>query len=122
LDRIELIVNGQVERVIDPENSPAVRGGYTSRIDTTVGRVESFWAAVRCFERHPEGRVRFAHTNPAYLDVEGKPIRPRKAEVAYFIQRMHEEIDDSRGVLSAEAIDEYEQALNAYEEIAETAQ
>ena len=72
LDFIEIIVNGRVDRVIKPSNSPTADGGFETLIDEVVERDASFWVAVRCFEAHPEGRPRFAHTNPVFVDVAGK--------------------------------------------------
>lgn len=121
LDRIEIIVNGRVSKTIKPRNEDRLNGGYASVFDESVERTESFWVAVRCFERHPQGRVRFAHTNPAFIDVADRPLRPRKAEIAYLVQRMEEEIESNAGILSDEALDEYRQALSVYQEIAQTA-
>ena len=121
LDRIEIIVNGQIAKTIRPTNVIQSAGGYRSKIDTTVQRGETFWVAVRCFEKHPEQRIRFAHTNPVYVDIADRPLRPRKAEVAYLVQRMEEEIENNRGRLSKEALAEYEKALSIYREIESTA-
>ena len=96
-------------------------GPYVSPIEEEVSIDESYWVAVRCYEAHPEGRVRFAHTNPVYMDIEGRPLRPRKAEIAYLIQRMEEALEDNRGVLSSESLQEYEEALTIYRKIAENA-
>ncbi len=119
LDRIEVIVNGRVEELIEPQNTPLPNGGYESSLATTIHREGSFWTAVRCFEQRPDGRVRFAHTNPAYADVSGKTVTPSRAEVGYLIQRMEEEIESNRDALPEEALDEYRQALSAYRQIAE---
>lgn len=121
LDRIELIVNGRLYRVIEPSNNQGPSGAFVSDIDCLAEFDESSWVAVRCFETHPEGRVRFAHTNPVFVDIEGKPLRPRRAEIQYLIHRMEEEIALNHGVLDAEALNDYRRALAAYKELAETA-
>ncbi len=125
LERIELIVNGHLVRTIEPSNIADVagehHGDYVTKLDELIEQPQSFWLAVRCFERHPEGRVRFAHTNPVFVDVEGKPIRPRKAEVQYFIERMQEEIARNADVLAPAEVDEYRRALDVYRELAKTA-
>ena len=82
----------------------------------------STWFVVRCFEKLPDGRERFAHSAPIFIDVEGKPLRPRKAEVEYLVSRVRSEIERNTGVLSEEALAEYREALAAYESIAKTAQ
>ena len=121
LDRIEVIVNGRVSSLIEPSNDLRSSGGYASEINEVVERVESFWVAVRCFERHPDQRIRFAHTNPVFVDVADRPLRPRKAEIAYLISRMEEEIENNVGILSNEALDEYRHALSVYRAIAQNA-
>lgn len=122
LDRIEIIVNGQVHKIIEPANVLSSSGGYVSVIDEIIQDDRSFWVAVRCFEKHPKNRIRFAHTNPVYVDIVDRPLRPRKSEVAYLVQRLEEEIENNRSVLNPEALDEYRHALSIYQEIAKTAQ
>jgi len=82
----------------------------------------STWLAVRCFETLPDGRERFAHSAPIFIDVPGKPLAPRKAEVEYLISRVKAEIARNTGVLSAEALAEYGEALAKYEELAKVAE
>ena len=65
-------------------------------------------------------RFRYAHTAPVYIEIDG-PIRPRKFEVNYFIQRMEQEIARSTGVLSDDEVAEYRKALSIYQEIAKRA-
>ena len=74
---------------------------------TQGDRTESTWFVVRCFETMPDGRERFAHSAPIFIDVNGKPLRPRKAEVEYLISRVQGEIERNKGVLSNEALAEY---------------
>lgn len=121
LERIEIVVNGEIQKIVTPQNIERDAGGYMTRIDATIRRDASFWVAVRCFEDHPANRVRFAHTNPVYLDVEGKPVRPRKCEVNHLIRRMEEELSSVRDVVSKDALAEYQEALDIYREIAKTA-
>ncbi len=113
---IELIANGRAIS-IEPENTASKTGGYRSRIDTEVEIDSSTWICVRCFEETPEKRPRFAHTAPWHIDVAGRPVRPRRDEVRYFIERMEEEIQRHEGVLSKAAVDEYREALRAYQAI-----
>ena len=76
---------------------------------------------MRAIERRPDGRVRFAHTAPFHFDVEGKPLRPRRAEAEFLVRRVEAEIARSRELLPPEALKEYEQALEAYRRALERA-
>ena len=77
--------------------------------------------ALRTFEKRPDGRVRFAHTSPVHVDIPDRPLRPRREEVAYFIERIEQEIERNRSVLPENALAEYGQALGAYQQIMKTA-
>lgn len=90
----------------------------TIRVDVR----SSTWFVVRCYESLPDGRERFAHSAPIFIDVPGKPLRPKKAEVEYLISRVKSQIERSGSVLSRPAMDEYHEALAAYEELLKTAQ
>ncbi|GDX41106.1 hypothetical protein LBMAG21_13980 [Armatimonadota bacterium] len=122
LHRIEIVVNGKVARTLHPENHKTPQGGYTSRIDSKIPITGSSWLLVRCFEARTDKRVRFAHTAPAHITVPGLPLRPRKEEVAYLIQRVKDEIARSEGVLPPSVLTEYRLALQTYESIAQSAQ
>jgi hypothetical protein len=117
LERVEVVVNGDVRRRLSPENRPGPDGGFVSPISTQVDLEESAWIAVRCFERQPDGRVRFAHTGPFHVEMGGDPVRPRRREIGWLASRMREEIDRNRTVLDEEALGEYRQALAVYERI-----
>jgi hypothetical protein len=114
LKTIEVIVNGEVHAVIEPTNEPNGDGGYVNTIDRRVRRESSFWCAIRCFEDHPSGRVRFAHTNPVYVDVPAQPIKPRTAEVEFFVATLERQIEQVQGIVSPQALAEYHQALEFY--------
>ncbi len=131
---IEVIVNGQVLSSRKSEQSrstgPSQGGSSTFHIS------RSSWVAVRCFEYRDEesvtkegrdgtqptqrSRVRYAHTAPVYFEIDG-PIKPRKREVNYFIQRMEQEIARNTGVLADDEVAEYRKALSIYQEIAQRA-
>jgi hypothetical protein len=121
LGRIEIVVNGEVARTLEPANRRTERGAHESPIDAEVPVEGTSWLAVRVFEDRPEGRVRFAHAAPWYIDVPGRPLRPRRAEVEYLIRRVEEQITRSAGVLPEPALAEYRAALQRYRAIAETA-
>ena len=120
LDRVEIVVNGDVVRTLRPTPGETKTGGYTTPIDETLPLKSSSWAIVRCFEKQPDGRLRFAHSAPVHCEIDGR-VRPKKREVAYFIDRMEKEIARNRGVLAAEELAEYEQALAIYQKLAATA-
>ena len=63
------------------------------------------------------GRLRFAHTAPSWFDDPLSPLRPRREEVTWLVDRMKEQIKSNTGVLPAAAVAEYEQALAAYQAI-----
>ena len=81
----------------------------------------STWLAARCFEVLPGGRERFAHSAPVFIDVPGKPLRPRKAEVEYLVSRVQREIERNTGVLTDGELAEFREALAAYQALAATA-
>jgi hypothetical protein len=118
IERIEAVVNGEVTQSIGLTNAAASPGGYENPIDSSITLEGSSWIAVRCFQQHPRGRVRFAHTNPIHIDIPGKPLRPRRHEVQYLIDRIQAEIARNEHVLSADALGEYRDALKIYQEIA----
>lgn len=121
LDRIELVVNGEVVRTLTPPNLKTDAEGYEGKVTMEVSPEASSWLAVRAFEKGPGGRVRFAHSSPVFIDIEGKPLRPRAREVEYLMERVQAQIKRSQGVLPPSAIAEYEKALAAYRKIAVTA-
>ena len=116
LDRIEIVVNGDVVRTVKPANLPSKTGGFSSAIAETLPLKRSSWVVVRCFEQRPGKRFYFAHTAPAHYEIDG-PVRPKRREVAYFIERMTKEIDRNRKLLAAEELAEYEQALAIYRKL-----
>jgi hypothetical protein len=121
LETIEIVVNGDVVRSIEPGNQRNKDDAYECDIHAEIPLRSSSWIAVRCFEDRTDGRVRFAHTSPVHVDVAGKPLRPRRWEVEYFIDRVRAQLARSGPLLPPAARAEYEEALEAYEKIAETA-
>jgi hypothetical protein len=121
LSRIEVIVNGEVAERLRPANRKTAAGGYESVLDARLKVDGSSWLAVRCYEKRPDGRVRFAHTAPWHVEVAGKPLRPRKAEVAYLVKRVEEQLKRSAGVLPEAALAEYRAGLRTYRELMKTA-
>lgn len=117
LGRIEVLVNGRVEKEIAPLNRSNQHGGFESPFDEPVRFAGSGWIAVRCFEQRDDGRVRFAHTAPWHIEVDRLPLRPRREEVEYLVGRVQAEIDRNKGVLSPAELQEYDEALKAYQRL-----
>lgn len=120
IERLEVIVNGEVARSIEPTNKRLGSDAYVTAFDVEIPLDHSAWVAVRCHERDAEGRMRYAHTAPVHLEIDG-PVRPRRREVNHFIERMQHEIARNRGVLADSEVAEYERALAIYQEIAKRA-
>jgi hypothetical protein len=120
LSRIEVVVNGEVAERITPANRKA-GAGYESALDGRLKLDGSSWLAVRCYEERADRRVRFAHTAPWHVEVKGKPLRPRKAEVEYLVKRVEEQLRRSAGVLPEAALAEYREGLRAYKEVLKAA-
>lgn len=113
LSALELIINGDVHAI---ESSSENDGCVVTRARAAISSASSGWACVRCYEQQPDGRVRFAHSAPAYFHVPGKPVTPTRAQATYLLKRVTDEIERHRGVLSAEAIAEYETARRFYQQ------
>ncbi|NIP23861.1 MAG: hypothetical protein GWN67_03705 [Phycisphaerae bacterium] len=121
LERIEILVNGLAVKTLKAQNTQMPSGGWSSKINEKIDVSSSCWIAVRCYERRPNGRIRFGHTGPFHVEVDGKPLRPRKQEIGFLIKRMQVQIERNKQVLSKEALDEYHRALNIYQKIAGSA-
>jgi hypothetical protein len=126
IDRIEVVVNGETVHSI-PIDSEAVRRSRDER-DAEIAQFEteleldaSSWVAVRTLQRQADNRVRFAHSAPWHIEIDGHRVRPRQAEVAYLIEAMRREISRNEGVLAEDAIQEFRDALEIYQEIMQRA-
>ena len=105
--------------VTSPEESvTGISVGFSTK---NILMTESGWVAIRCIQTLPDGRVRFAHTAPWWVEIEGKPLRPRREQADWFVQRTEEEIARNTGVLPAEALAEFHDALAAWKKIQATA-
>jgi hypothetical protein len=121
LASIEIIVNGRIARTIAPKSARTEAGAYSCTIDERVEIASSSWIAVRCFENRPAGRVRFAHSSPVHIEIAGKPLRPRKVETDFLIDRMKQQIRANTDVLDETELAEYRKTLEIYEQIAKSA-
>ena len=123
LHRIEIIKNGRVVDVISPSTVYEGHNVWQASFDVEIPIETTSWIAVRCFTGWTSDHTafRFAHSSPVHIEMPGKPLRPRKIEVDYFVRRMKDEIVRNRDILRPEEIAEYEQARDIYARLAETA-
>lgn len=119
LENLELVVNGQVAQQFRPDNTPRPLGGFQTSVTTSFRPTTTGWVAWRCFEQRPQGRFRFAHTAPWYFQVPDQPLRPRREEAEWLVQRVKEEIQRSEKVAPASLIEDYRRALQFYEQRAQ---
>jgi hypothetical protein len=121
LEQIEIIVNGRTAKTVKARNARLPSGAYSCTIGESIDINASSWIAVRCFERRPDGRCRSANTGPFHVEVEKRPLKPRKQETDFLIDQMKKQIECNKGVLPEEAVDEYHKALSIYQETARSA-
>jgi len=117
LESIELIVNGEIRETIKPSNTPRAEGGFHSPVQASVKADGTSWIAVRCLERLPSGRFRYAHTAPVHVDIPARPLAPRKVEIAYFLERIETELRRNTGVLTDADLAEYRRVLARLREL-----
>lgn len=117
VDRIEVLRDGEVIETIPGPKPEGFAPGQEHSFEVPIEIEESAWIAVRCFEPVEDGRLRFAHTAPFFVDVPGRPLRPRKVEVEYLLRRVEAQRARSRDVLPAEALEEYDQAAGVYRKL-----
>ena len=86
IDRVEMIVNGQIVQTLKPQSVRTKAGAFSTAIRVTITPAGSCWIATRVFSKHPVGRVRFAHSSPVHIEIPGRPLRPRREEVAYIVR------------------------------------
>ncbi len=118
LDRVEILVNGVVSKTIHSTGRAAINDDpFVTAIDETIQVEGSGWIAVRSFDSRADHRIRFAHTSPVFVEVPGQSQAPFLDEVDHFIERIEREIERHRGVLDAETLDEYQEALAIYRDL-----
>ena len=114
LSSVDVIINGEVAASARPENLETPAKGYASTVLAKPGVDESSWVAVRCFEDRPDKRRRYAHSAPIYIDVAGKPLRPRRPDVEFLLKRVEDEIARNKEILTPESLAEYQEAAEFY--------
>ena len=68
-----------------------------------------------------QGRLRFAHTAPWFVEAAGRPQQPRREQAEFLVHQVEAEIARSGPVLSSTTMEEYRRALGIYQSIARTA-
>ncbi|MBI3855421.1 MAG: hypothetical protein HY293_06995 [Planctomycetes bacterium] len=111
---IELVRNGDVIRLPASPSRETPGKGFLTTASIELQLRDSFWVAARCVEDRPDGRFRWAHSAPTYVELGDKPIRPRREEVLFLVRRMEDELERNKGVLTPEAMAEYQEALEFY--------
>lgn len=114
---IEVVKNGSPELLLRPQNRKTPAGAFESDLNATITFDESGWLAVRCWEDRPGGRVRYAHTAPWRVEIEGRPQLAPQADRDHLVKRLRDEIERCRAVFPPAAIAEYERGLAVYEKI-----
>jgi hypothetical protein len=110
----------QIGRGSDSEREWTLHG-FLTYFEETVQLEGSGWIAVRCWEERGQGRFRFAHTGPWFVEVEGRPLQPRREEAEFLVRQVEAEIAHSSPLLSPQALEEYRRALSSYQSIVRTA-
>jgi hypothetical protein len=122
IERLEIIHNGKIVQRLDRlETRQSSLGDHVvchSTFAATVEVRDSGWIAVRAFERHPQGRPRFAHSAPWYFSIPGRELLPSATEIDYLTQRCRSELERSRALIGPAATAEYQAALEFYQRIA----
>jgi hypothetical protein len=85
IGKVEIIRNGSVIQSF--ANPPLTNTAATVKAGIPVSR--TCWIAVRCFEKR-EDTVRFAHTAPMWVTVDGAPFIPKQYAAEYFLKKTRE--------------------------------
>ncbi len=113
----ELILNGEPAQLLRVDNQPGRAGTYRCSLSLPVRPARSGWFALRFWEERPGGRIRFVHSAPWYVEIDGRPVRPKSFQRTYLIERVRGEIARSGNIVSSQAVAEYRDALKFYESL-----
>ncbi|MCB1077192.1 MAG: CehA/McbA family metallohydrolase, partial [Verrucomicrobiae bacterium] len=120
IESLELIVNGEPQP-LEIGGPIGAKAAYSAMARARVPLTRSGWIAARVFAKTADGRPRFAHTAPVYIEVEGRPLRPKTIETNYLLKRVEDEIQRQKDTLSKEALAEFEKAADFYRDKREEA-
>ena len=121
LRSIEIVRNGEIAQSLTIEPERTAEGVWKYAIDVSETLHGSGWLALRCFEKLPDAKVSFAHTNPVFVEVPKSPLIPRRRDAEFFVKRMDEELTRNAGILPDESLAEYRQAKAIYEAVLDRA-
>ena len=110
----EVLINGRPDHLLRAQNVKTPSGAYRTVINQVISPRTTGWFAIRFWENGPDGRVRFAHSAPWYVRVGEQDSQVSPDEKDYLVNRMLAEMQRSRGVVSEEAMAEYQRALEYY--------
>ena len=114
-ESFEIVINGEIIPMTHGwVNRPSHVTHYTAFEHEPLAINTSSWIALRAFVKAADGRPRFVHTAPRFIDVPGKPLLPQRVEVEYLLKRVEDEIARHKGVLGEAAMAEYEEAAEHY--------
>lgn len=147
ISRVEVIVNGEVVYSITPEEFRTEQGAWkweggesvadrsvdqlgdsrkrvdgaenidSKRIGGAIRDIGSSWVVIRAWSDQPDGRKRFAHTGAWYFEVDQQPVRPSRQQIDYLLEQIESSWRHQQGILSSEALAEFENALNFYRQL-----
>lgn len=115
VERIEVVTDGLVGARLPAQNRPLPSGGYHSTFEAELTIEGACWTAVRVFEDRPDGRPRFAHTNPWRFTAPGDQLRPRPEQIDYLTTTVRRAIRDYHPVLNEETLALFREALDFYD-------
>jgi len=111
ISKIEILVNGNVAHTIRAQPTHQRDGTCEIAFDRPIELAGTSWVAARCFEPRTNGRMRFAHTAPAWFDDSARPLKPRPEQIEFLVQRVEDELQRSAELLPEPALEEYREAL-----------
>lgn len=120
IESLEWVVNGE-PRKAELGGPIGARAAHSAFVRARLPMERSGWIAARVFAKTADGRPRFAHSAPIYVEVGGRPLRPKVAETTYLLKRVEDEIARQGDALSKEAKAEFEKAAEFYREKQEEA-
>jgi hypothetical protein len=114
---VEILWNGDPVHAVRGPGQQTSEGAWRVSARHELVVEESSWLIVRSVETQPDGRKRFAHTAPWYVTVPGRPLRPRRDQVEYFVKLMEAEMERNRPILERPALEEFQRALQVYRDL-----
>jgi hypothetical protein len=109
--QIEILINGNVVHTVEPQRVRSNAGAHEASFEQAIELKGTSWVAVRCFEPRQNGRTRFAHTAPKWFDEPARPLKPRREQVDFLVERVEDELKRSTELLPEVALREYREAL-----------